>query len=130
MQILTVCPGCSRHVRATDPTCPFCAAALAPCDAQPGVVEEEPVRLSRSAMLLAGAAMVAGCNLTQSAAIYGGPPPRPATDDVQAIAAIYGGPPQMFADASTPPPPPPRPPLPAYGAPPPAPPPPGKPPTR
>lgn len=113
---LALCSGCSRHVKRADAACPFCGAPLAATDASPAVVDEEAPRLSRSAMLLAGAAMVAGCNLTQSAAIYGGPPPRPAAQaDAQAFAAIYGGPPQMFADAAVAPTPPPAP---AYGLPP------------
>jgi hypothetical protein len=120
MSPLALCPGCSRHVKRTDPACPFCAA---PLDAVPSAAafDEESPRISRSAMILAGAAMVAGCNLTQPANIYGGPPPPPAAQDAgQGVAAIYGGPPPMFADAAMAPSPPPA--VPAYGAPPPVPP--------
>lgn len=116
MFTLALCSGCSRHVKRVDSACPFCGAPLEATDAPIAVVDEEAPRLSRSAMLLAGAAMVAGCNLTQTAAVYGGPPPRPvAQSDVPAFASIYGGPPQMFADAAVAPTPPPAP---AYGLPP------------
>lgn len=113
---LAVCSECSRHVKRGEATCPFCATPLVVDDATVMPLDESGPRVSRSAMLLAGAAVAAGCNLFQSAAIYGGPPtPSPVAQDAPAVmATIYGGPPSLFADAAVAPTPPPMP-LPAYG---------------
>jgi hypothetical protein len=53
------CPGCSRHVRASDAACPFCGAGL-PLSLR----SQKPVlptkRLGRAATLAFGAALAAG----------------------------------------------------------------------
>lgn len=55
------CPACNRHVTTDEAECPFCAATQpgsfwlrAPLPASPG-------RLSRAAMLAAGAALLGAC---------------------------------------------------------------------
>jgi hypothetical protein len=50
------CPGCRRHVRADEATCPFCAAVI---DAR-GAVAPRSARMTRAAVFVAGAAL-AGC---------------------------------------------------------------------
>jgi hypothetical protein len=59
---LLPCPGCARHVRAIDPMCPFCGAAL-PTSLRQQMVPRVPLkRLGRSATLAFGAALAAaGC---------------------------------------------------------------------
>ncbi len=97
---LAPCPKCSRHVKRTDAACPFCATALPAYASVDDATELEGPRLSRSAMLLVGAATVAaGCNLFNPMAnIYGGPP-TPPPDAARAndpVAAVYGGPPPIM----------------------------------
>lgn len=70
---LRSCSGCSRHVKFTETSCPFCHCALAP--AAPRVVASLPPGLSRSQRLALVAAAVAsqalsGCDDTNAS---GGP---------------------------------------------------------
>ncbi len=91
MQLLAVCAACGRHVRRAERACPFCAAPRAP-DGPDRLVAEPAPRLSRSAMLLAGAAVVASCQaqrLTPDAT----PPPPDAW--AQPTAPAYGLPPPL-----------------------------------
>jgi hypothetical protein len=106
---LVTCPGCSRHVKPTDSSCPFCSALVPP---QPAVAARPRVR---RALMAAGAAAVAiacSSNDTTQAdsgpnaidAAYGGPPFDAGADT---IATFYGGPPidssvPDAADASAP----------------------------
>lgn len=106
---LVACPECSRHVKPTDSSCPFCSAVVppqAPVAARPRV---------RRVLMAAGAAAVAvACSSSDTTqadagsnavdAAYGGPPIDSGADT---IAAFYGGPPidssvPDAADASTP----------------------------
>ena len=70
MACLAPCPACQRHVSTHETACPFCAAALPesfrcqPARALP------PGRLSRTAMVAAGAALVSVSCLS-SASEYG-----------------------------------------------------------
>ena len=58
MSCLAPCPACSRHVSAHETACPFCTAALPESfRCQPARVAP-PGRLSRAAMIAAGAALV------------------------------------------------------------------------
>ena len=87
---LSVCPGCSRHVR--ESTCPFCAAEVvhAPRAARP--------RVARIALLGAAAAVASACSSSPAPA-YGAPPVDASTDATpsdaargpDAIATFYGG---------------------------------------
>src|SRR4051812_18987192 len=77
MNQLVPCPECSRHVRVSEPECPFCAQPLdlsgTPEPRLPGV------RLSRAATLafgatLASAAALAACSGTDAPVpVYGAP---------------------------------------------------------
>jgi hypothetical protein len=113
---LVPCGGCRRHVRASDPACPFCATPLA-TSAGEGIVPEPPQRLSRAGILAFAAAFLStSCHPQQ-----GPTPPTPNAVDSGMMATIYGGP----MPPPTPPTPPPMPDdmaVPAYGAPPPMPP--------
>jgi len=65
MSHLVPCPGCTRHVRALEVSCPFCAATLG--DATPLPAARPARRLGRLAMFTFGATLaassvaVAGC---------------------------------------------------------------------
>ena len=91
---LAPCPSCSRHVRTSEATCPFCAASVSLIAIAP---RSQVERLGRAALFSVFAASVTACN------VYGGPPERDAAiaDDAgtdAAILAMYGGPP---VDAGT-----------------------------
>ncbi len=82
MTHLIACAACSRHVRALEVACPFCATPI------PAGVRAEPphpppaVRLGRAALYAFGVgavtatAAVAGCNHQEDTmvAVYGAPP--------------------------------------------------------
>ena len=76
MSSLVPCPGCNRHVRSDETSCPFCQAALAP--RQPcvgGCSGPTAARLGRAALVAAGAALLGAACQTQSVvAPYGRPP--------------------------------------------------------
>jgi len=113
---LLPCPSCSRHVRAFEDACPFCAAALvAPVS---GPAPRTPAqRLSRAALFALGAsaAAVAACSGSVTP-LYGAPasdsgaldgkadgdmqkvppygiPPMDAGNDGPVPAPLYGAPP-------------------------------------
>jgi hypothetical protein len=98
---LLLCAHCDRHVRESEPRCPFCNApreASATDEPSP----EASVSLSRAAILLASAMALGACEkdnpLTREPQIaqpYGAPPqpPRPIVQEPQ-IAQPYGAPPQ------------------------------------
>lgn len=91
MQLLAVCAACGRHVRRAERACPFCAAPRAP-DGPDRLVAEPAPRLSRSAMLLAGA-VVAGCQAQRLTPDAAAPPPPDAW--AQPAAPAYGLPPPL-----------------------------------
>lgn len=74
---LRPCPGCTRHVRASESACPFCAATL------PSLAEGEPSETSvragsRHAVMFgvaAGAIAISTALLGTACAAYGGPAP-------------------------------------------------------
>lgn len=66
---LVPCAGCSRHVLATESSCPFCHAALGPMTVSAPAV---PRGLSRAAALALGATLVVAC--------AGGTGPAPGSD--------------------------------------------------
>ena len=51
---LRPCPGCSRHVRVSDATCPFCGVALGASFGAAPVPVSPSVRLSRAALVAFG----------------------------------------------------------------------------
>lgn len=123
MALLT-CPGCARHVRRTETSCPFCHVAL-----DLSAVPERPVprtRLARGAAFAFGAALttqLTGCPGGSSAddagradvpedvrdfgdtAVYGGPDvpveldaPAPVDAPDGGVAPLYGGAPDAPAE--------------------------------
>ncbi len=112
---LIACPGCARHVRRTETSCPFCELAL-----DLSAAPERPVprsRLSRSAALAFGAALstqLAGCPAgperdaghpdasDQGDSPSPGEPDAPAENDAGpedgGVAPLYGGPPDAPAE--------------------------------
>src|SRR5687767_14686475 len=88
--MLVPCTMCSRHIRASEFICPFCA-------------HPNPPATSGSSSHLASAALVlfgAGLSACRSGAVYGGPPPDAGASTPSRAesggpgpAPIYGGPP-------------------------------------
>jgi hypothetical protein len=76
MSALVPCPGCDRHVKSEDTTCPFCQAALAPARPCTGCSGPSAPRLVRAALVAAGAALLgAACQSSTSVLVpYGVPP--------------------------------------------------------
>ncbi|MBK6462947.1 MAG: hypothetical protein IPF92_18345 [Myxococcales bacterium] len=97
---LRLCSGCARHVRATDPQCPFCGEAGRAAVASP------VSRATRAAMVFGGAALVSTAVACGGSVqpLYGAPPADAATDTgVDASPApLYGAvpPPDAGADAA------------------------------
>src|SRR3954454_702148 len=78
MSSLVLCPGCGRHVRSDDTACPFCQAALV---SQPSANAcQGPCcghlspRLSRAALMAAGAALLCAACGRSTFAAYGTSP--------------------------------------------------------
>jgi hypothetical protein len=70
MSHLAPCPTCHRHVEVVESACPFCAAVLSESfRAQPAPVPP-PRRLSRAAMMAAGATLLGACSAVP---VYGAP---------------------------------------------------------
>ena len=75
MSSLVPCPGCDRHVRSDETTCPFCQAALAPARPCVGCSGPPAARLARAALVAAGAALLGAACQSQSVLVpYGVPP--------------------------------------------------------
>lgn len=130
MAHLVPCPGCSRHVRAGEASCPFCASPLTLVAVEPPRTPK--ARLGRAATFAFGAAVVTtisvtGCSESSSpggndsgtrvdarigeedggpAPLYGAPPDSGARPDAGS-ASPDSGPPATDAGG----------PVPAYGAP-------------
>ncbi len=72
-QSLAPCPSCSRHVRVSEESCPFCKAALAPDGLAAKVVPAATSRLSRAAAFAFTASVaVVGCTAGSSLGLDGG----------------------------------------------------------
>ncbi len=104
---LCPCPGCSRHVLATERACPFCNCAM-PEDFSARVRPEAPRRLSRMAALALGTSLslgacsdtVTGTDGAASDAVDASADVlRDAPPDDGAIVALYGDPPPTDAGA-------------------------------
>jgi hypothetical protein len=73
MACMRPCVRCSRHVRVTEATCPFCAASLEPlrCAAP----SAHAATRTRAALVFAGVATaLAACHDPGAVALYGPPP--------------------------------------------------------
>jgi hypothetical protein len=103
---LTPCPGCARHVKQGDCTCPFCGGKVA-CASQPTRVVDGP--MSRSALFAASAVGVViattDCSGPSLAQPYGRPPPFDYPDAGQsgdsAVPRVDGASPADAGDAAT-----------------------------
>ena len=81
---LSPCATCTRLVRSTDTTCPFCGASV-----EHAIVATSAPRLRRGLMLVGAAAISAGCGSTQ--ALYGAPiPPQDAATDGASRPSAHG----------------------------------------
>ncbi|MDP3275636.1 MAG: hypothetical protein Q8Q09_10605 [Deltaproteobacteria bacterium] len=103
------CTQCARHVRATDPQCPFCGTAIT--EAQRLSVASAPSlshRLSRSAMLAVGASLTLGACASTTSGDRDGQvtaDARPDAMDEGTIGALYGDPGPAPEYGAPPPPP-------------------------
>lgn len=116
MSTMSECPACHRHVRITDPQCPFCGSR----EERPPARKPRPrlPRLSRAAIFFAGAVGTCACGST--AAEPGDPSqgepteveddPNMGEDDPN-MGEVYGAPPTEVVEENEPVP------VPAYGAP-------------
>lgn len=89
------CPACNRHVLSAETACPFCSAALPESRCLPESLclqtpaPRPPGRLSRAALLAAGAALM-GAEAC-STPVYGAPAPTPGTAGNNAMTDGGGG---------------------------------------
>lgn len=104
---LLACPACTRHVRRTESTCPFCKSALS---LPPEGARQQLPRLGRAATFAFGAVLTsatAGCP-GAPVPLYGGPSDDAGTDSPSAIdtgdlvdtggpGPLYGAPPDAGA---------------------------------
>jgi hypothetical protein len=90
---LVACPDCSRHIRTTEVTCPFCSAAVAAAiaSAAPRPIPSE--RLSRAAMVAFTAASLgaAACSGTVTSTGSGVQPHRDGATDGAQMTGTGGG---------------------------------------
>jgi hypothetical protein len=102
MSSLVSCPGCDRHVKSEETTCPFCQAALAPVRPCVGCSGPLAPRLARAALVAAGAALLgAACESRSVVVPYGvSPPPHfdAAAQSDRDAGAPADGPPDSGAD--------------------------------
>ncbi len=85
---LIPCIGCQRHVRASEPECPFCGAAVDDTSLA-RVVPVPSQRLSRGAVVAFAAAFLSSACTQQRPPVPAPPPSNEPAD----MSAIYGGPP-------------------------------------
>lgn len=93
MDRLVACGACARHLRATEPACPFCGAALTEIPPEP----PHPAGRFGRAALLAFGATVAATTFSSCVAAYGAPEydagaEQDAGPDSGGIAPAYGAP--------------------------------------
>jgi hypothetical protein len=117
MSALAVCPGCERHVRTGEPSCPFCGARTIDLVAPPRRVTVRAGRLAALGAIVIGTACgssaaepraqeppavepeVPAEDPGSTANIYGGAPPPEAEqppaeeEDPGSMGDMYGGPP-------------------------------------
>lgn len=89
---LSLCAACARHVRSTDPLCPFCGhgpvgPAIAPRTVPEGATRAQIFLGALSLVAVAGAS---GCSKTE--------PPQ---DSTKGIVMPYGAPPNPTPDAGS-----------------------------
>lgn len=93
MSHLAPCPACHRHVELVETTCPFCAAALPESfRGQPRPVPQ-PRRLSRAAMMAAGATLLGACSANDAIGnARDAATDRPVASDGPVAVPLYGAP--------------------------------------
>ncbi len=92
MAPLRPCPCCSRHVRVSEPACPFCAGKLDDAfRSMPSPRVRAVGRLSRAALFALGASGLAACGGTGGGSGTG--------SDTRSVIAPYGGPPACDPDS-------------------------------
>lgn len=98
---LVLCGGCARHVREIESCCPFCGRERTASESDVASVEM-PTRLSRAAILLAGAMSAAACDRQPVIAQPYGAPPREAIPDtgVVVVEPVFDAP--VAVDAGAP----------------------------
>lgn len=99
MARLVPCPGCARHVRANDATCPFCDTAI-------GAVPERVLSPAPNDRLLARVAVTFATAAATSLTACGKeptdkPPPTP-TNTMDPVPAPAYGPPPVMPEAAAP----------------------------
>src|SRR6185436_5161277 len=67
------CPSCNRHVLSAETACPFCTAALPESLRLQTPAPRPPGRLSRAALLAAGAALMGAEACSAPTPVYGAP---------------------------------------------------------
>jgi len=67
------CPACNRHVLSAEIACPFCTAALPESLRLQTPAPRPPGRLSRAALLAAGAALMGAEACSTAVPVYGAP---------------------------------------------------------
>ncbi|MFO0685136.1 MAG: hypothetical protein U0234_23960 [Sandaracinus sp.] len=72
---LITCSGCTRHVRSTDESCPFCGLARVPETVDESVVRA-PTRAGVMLGVTLGAVALSSAVLGTACSAYGGPPYR------------------------------------------------------
>lgn len=91
---LCPCPGCQRHVRAAEASCPFCGSPLALEVAAPARLP----RASRALLLAAGAALaLGGCDGPWISEAHADPMEEPVS-----MAPQYGAPPEWYEESRRP----------------------------
>ena len=99
MAQLLPCPGCARHVRAGDGSCPFCGAALEACEVATvtppqftGRAQMFGFRATVGAVAVAAALGTTACGA--AGPVYGAPPADAGPEaDGGGPAPLYGAPP-------------------------------------
>ncbi len=105
MHALTLCEGCSRHVREADPRCPFCDTPRAATTSPP--LEPAPRSLPRALIATLGVTLSVGACQSPGTTATPQTPQTPQTPRVEphtVIAAPYGAPPPPPTDAAPAPP--------------------------
>ncbi len=90
---LLACPSCARHVRATEPSCPFCASELPASFRIVPAAKPPMARLSRGALYALGATSIGlatACSSASTTPLYGAPADASGQDSNPA--PLYGAP--------------------------------------
>lgn len=100
MATLVPCPGCARHVRASEATCPFCDAAIGAATPRALAPATNDRLLARAALTFAAAAATTLTACGKEATDK--PVPAPTSTPNDNLPAPAYGPPPMMIDAAPP----------------------------